>query len=224
MRDGSELHRLTEMKPYDQDMFNRLYKSCRPLIKNLVNQVDTKRLGVTKDLVTSYFWDKFLYVFNKYQGEYTENRLKATLLSSLSTFKNKLLRSAYGEKAEFNQSMTSFEVLFDNSKELLDDSEETRNKEYYYNQLHEYIKKNLTPDEYLLFKTLLDPPEYILERLQETRGKISSLILIDFFRLPRTVKSEGIIRNMRRKISSVIEQAKVDLGHQDIHKIKTGEE
>ena len=67
MRDGSELHRLTEMKPYDQDMFNRLYKSCRPLIKNLVNQVDTKRLGVTKDLVTSYFWDKFLYVFNKYQ-------------------------------------------------------------------------------------------------------------------------------------------------------------
>ena len=25
---GSELHRLTELKPYDEDLFNRLYKTC----------------------------------------------------------------------------------------------------------------------------------------------------------------------------------------------------
>ena len=26
---GSELHRLTELKPYDEDLFNRLYKTCK---------------------------------------------------------------------------------------------------------------------------------------------------------------------------------------------------
>ena len=126
---GSELHRLTELKPYDEDLFNRLYKTCKPLIRRLVRGIDSRRFNVTPDIINSFFWDKFLYVFNKYQSEYDEERLKATLLSSLQTFKSKLLRNAYTKQAEFNQELTSFEVLFDNNKELLDDSEETRIKE-----------------------------------------------------------------------------------------------
>ena len=39
---GSELHRLTELKPYDEDLFNRLYKTCKPLIRRLVRGVDSR--------------------------------------------------------------------------------------------------------------------------------------------------------------------------------------
>ena len=92
---GSELHRLTELKPYDEDLFNRLYKTCKPLIRRLTRGVDSRRFNLTPDIINSFFWDKFLYVFNKYQDEYDEERLKATLLSSLQTYKSKLLRNAY---------------------------------------------------------------------------------------------------------------------------------
>ena len=67
---GSELHRLTELKPYDEDLFNRLYKTCKPLIRRLVRGIDSRRFNVTPDIINSFFWDKFLYVFNKYQSEY----------------------------------------------------------------------------------------------------------------------------------------------------------
>ena len=119
---GSELHRLTELKPYDEDLFNRLYKTCKPLIRRLVRGIDSRRFNVTPDIINSFFWDKFLYVFNKYQSEYDEERLKATLLSSLQTFKSKLLRNAYTKQAEFNQRKISPirlpKVLIRNCKQI----------------------------------------------------------------------------------------------------------
>ena len=32
---GSELHRLKPMQEYDEATFNRLYKVCKPVIRNL---------------------------------------------------------------------------------------------------------------------------------------------------------------------------------------------
>lgn len=84
---GSELHRLKPMKDYDEATFNRLYKVCKPVIKNLTRQIDYKRFNLTPDIIQSYFWDKMLFVFNKYYGECTEEHLKARILASLSTFK-----------------------------------------------------------------------------------------------------------------------------------------
>lgn len=214
MRDhhnGSELHRLTELKPYDQEMFNRLYKTCKPLIRKLVKGVDSRRFNVSPDIIQSYFWDKFLFVFNKYQDKYNEERLKAALLSSLQTFKSKLLRNAYTNQAEFNQGLTSFEVLFDNNKELLDDSEETAIKEEQSQRFHEYMKKHLTPDEYLVLKIQLDPPQWFIPRINESHGKLSVLHLIDYFELPRDKASVIFFSNIRKKIAATLEQAKIDL-------------
>ena len=123
---GSELHRLKPMQEYDEATFNRLYKVCKPVIRNLTRQIDYKRFNLTPDIIQSYFWDKMLFVFNKYYGECTEEHLKARILASLSTFKNKLLRSAYGEQAEYNQSLFKLDDLFDNDKELEDDTEEEK--------------------------------------------------------------------------------------------------
>ena len=187
---GSELHRLTELKPYDEDLFNRLYKTCKPLIRRLTRGVDSRRFNLTPDIINSFFWDKFLYVFNKYQDEYDEERLKATLLSSLQTYKSKLLRNAYTKQAEFNQELTSFEVLFDNNKELLDDSDETRIKEEQSQRFHQYMKEHLTPDEYLVMQILH---------------------LIDYFELPRDKFAVNMFSRMRKTIQKVLEQAAVDL-------------
>ena len=123
---GSELHRLKPMQDYDEAMFNRLYKVCKPVIRNLTKQIDYKRFNLTPDIISSYFWDKMLFVFNKYYGTCSEEHLKARILSSLATFKNKLLRFAYGEIAEYNQNLFKLEDLFDNDKELEDDDEEVK--------------------------------------------------------------------------------------------------
>ena len=158
---GSELHRLKPMQDYDEAMFNRLYKVCKPVIRNLTKQIDYKRFNLTPDIISSYFWDKMLFVFNKYYGTCSEEHLKARILSSLATFKNKLLRFAYGEIAEYNQNLFKLEDLFDNDKELEDDDEEVKAKEEMLELLYDYMKEKLSPDAYMVFEVLLTPPPYI---------------------------------------------------------------
>lgn len=208
---GSELHRLTELKPYDQDLFNRMYKTCKPLIRRLTRGVDSRRFNVSQDIIQSYFWDKFLYVFNKYQDKYDEERLKATILSSLQTFKSKLLRNAYTKQAEFNQELTSLENLFDNNKELLDDSEESRIKEEQSIEFHKYMKEHLTQDEYLVMQIQLDPPKWFEDKIKESHGKLSILHLIDYFELPRDKTSINFFSRIRKNIQKTLEQASIDL-------------
>lgn len=208
---GSELHRLTELKPYDQDLFNRMYKTCKPLIRRLTKGVDSRRFNVSQDIIQSYFWDKFLYVFNKYQDKYDEERLKATILSSLQTFKSKLLRNAYTKQAEFNQELTSLENLFDNNKELLDDSEESRIKEEQSIKFHKYMKEHLTQDEYLVMQIQLDPPKWFEDKIKESHGKLSILHLIDYFELPRDKTSINFFSRIRKNIQKTLEQASIDL-------------
>mgnify|MGYP005609983725 FL=1 len=101
-----------------------------------------------------------MFVYYKYQDKYDDNRLKATILSSLSVYKNKLLRNAYTQKAEFNQDLTSFEDLYEDSKEFIDDDDEVNYKESLSIQFNDYLKEHLTEDEYLLFRTELNPPPF----------------------------------------------------------------
>ena len=211
MSNGSELHRLKPMQSYDADLFNKLYKNMKPLIKKLSRNVDAKRFNVTPDIIQSYFYDKFLYVFNKYQGEYEEERLKATILSSLSTFKNRLLRNAYTEQAEYNQSLAKLDDLFDDSKELIDSSEEDILKEERYEMLYSYMKKHLSPDAYLIFQVQLNPPPFIAEQLKTSNSKVSTMLLLDFFELPRTKTNSNWISNIRKDIEYYTEKAKEDL-------------
>jgi hypothetical protein len=92
---GSEIHRLKPMQEnYDKETFDRMYKICKPVIRRLTKQIDNRRFNVTPDIISSYFWDKMLFVFNKYYGTCEEEHLKARILASLSTFKNHLLRTA----------------------------------------------------------------------------------------------------------------------------------
>lgn len=208
---GCEIHRLKEFGEYDRDQFDRLYKVCKPLVRNLSRNIDCKRYNVSRDIIQSYFWDKFMFVYSKYHQKYDEERLKATLLSSLQTYKNKLLRNAYTPQAEFNQELTSFEVLYDGSKEFHDDTDETRYKEDLSKRFHQFMKDNLTDDEYLLFITELNPPPFFKERMEESHGKLSILHIIDYFELPRDRKSQTKISEMRHNIKNTLKRAGQEL-------------
>jgi hypothetical protein len=205
---GSEIHRIKEFTDYNRDQFEKLYKLCRPLVRNLSRSIDSRRFNVSQDIIQSYFWDKFLYVYNKYQHKYDEERLKATLLTSLQVFKNKLLRNAYTKQAEFNQELTSLDILFDNNKEYLDDTEDTEYKQELSDRFNQFMMDNLTPDEYLVFRIELDPPPFFTERIIQSHGKLSILHLVDFFELPRNGKSQTILTNMRKHIKETLEKAK----------------
>ena len=208
---GSELHRLKTMQEnYDQQMFLRLYKVCKPVIRNLTKQIDYKRYNLTPDIISSYFWDKMLYVFNKYYGTCSEEHLKARILASLSTFKNKLLRSAYGEQAEYNQSLFKLDDLFDNDKELEDDSEEEKAKSEMLDMMYKYMKDKLSPDAYLLFEVLLTPPPFIKERLGDST-RITNIMLIEFFEMPKTNDSMRYISELRQDIQYWEDRAKEEL-------------
>lgn len=208
---GSELHRLKTMQEnYDQQMFLRLYKVCKPVIRNLTKQIDYKRYNLTPDIISSYFWDKMLYVFNKYYGTCSEEHLKARILASLSTFKNKLLRSAYGEQAEYNQALFKLDDLFDNDKELEDDSEEEKAKSEMLDMMYNYMKEHLSMDAYMIFEVLLTPPPYIKERVKDN-GRITNLLLVEFFDMPKTNSSVKYISELRSDIQYWEDRAKEEL-------------
>lgn len=208
---GSELHRLKTMQEnYDQQMFLRLYKVCKPVIRNLTKQIDYKRYNLTPDIISSYFWDKMLYVFNKYYSTCSEEHLKARILASLSTFKNKLLRSAYGEQAEYNQSLFKLDDLFDNDKELEDDSEEEKAKSEMLEMMYSYMKDRLSIDAYMVFEVLLTPPPYIKERIKDS-GRITNGLLVEFFDMPKTNSSVKYISELRSDIQYWEDRAKEEL-------------
>ena len=220
---GSEIHRLQPMKEgYDIDLFNKLYKVCKPVIKNLSKQIDHRRFNLTPDIITSYFWDKMIFVFNKYYGTCSENILQAKILSALSTFKNKLLRSAYGDMAKFNQHLSKLEDLFDDSKEDTNNSSILDDDTNEYTQklsdiLNDYMKKNLTSDELLIYEIMYNPPKYIQERVDKSKsGKITNLIIIDFFELPRDVTSNKYISQCRSNVKYWLDRAKYDLRNTSI--------
>ena len=151
-----------------------------------------------------------LFVFNKYYGTCSEEHLKARILSSLATFKNKLLRFAYGEIAEYNQNLFKLEDLFDNDKELEDDDEEVKAKEKMLELLYKYMKEKLSPDAYMVFEVLLTPPPYIKERIKDGE-RITNIMLVEFFDMPRTKKSVKYIGELKQDILYWEEKAKEEL-------------
>ena len=76
------------------------------------------------------------------------------------------------------------------------------------NMLHEYMREKLTPDEYLIFVTELDPPMFLKEKMKEAHGKLSTLNLIEYFELPKTQRAADYISNMRTHIKNTIKEAK----------------
>lgn len=209
--DGSEIHRLKPMqKGYDVELFNKLFKLVQPVIRNLVRGIDIRRFNITQDILTSQFYDKMLFVFNKYYDTVDEEHLKANILRALSTYKNHLLKYAYSDKASFNQNLRSFEDLFDDSKEdLSDEDDSTKVKNYMFDMLNDYMNNHLSIDAKLIWEVTITPPPYI--EINTKYGRITNTLLAEFFDLPKNRASVRYIGELREEIKLTLEQAKKDL-------------
>lgn len=197
-----EIDRIKEFKSYDVDMFNRLYKQCKPLIKSLVYTIDSKRLGVDKDIIKSYFDDKFMFVFSKWGKVHDEKRLKILMLSSLQNFKNRLLRMAYTNSSEFYLGQVSIDDSYDMLSSIPD--EDTDNKERL-EIIFEYMKTNLSPEALLLFTIELYPPEWFIDRVDNINSynkfiKFSNYMYLEYFELPKTKTYSKYISSIKNEI------------------------
>ena len=102
------------------------------------------------------------------------------------------------------------EDLFDNDKELEDDDEEVKAKEEMLELLYKYMKEKLSPDAYMVFEVLLTPPPYIKERIKDGE-RITNIMLVEFFDMPRTKKSVKYIGELKQDILYWEEKAKEEL-------------
>lgn len=212
---GPELHRIKPLEKYDEKIFAKLYKLCKPVIKNLVKQIDCRRYNVSKDVINSYFWDKMLFLFNRYYEESEGNVefLKAHILRGLSTYKYHLLQEAYSERAEYFQSLTSLDELYDNNKEDITIYDDSQYKEELLNILYKYMNKHLSPDAMLIFECLMTPSDFLLEKTDNGRVRITNSMLAEFFNLPKAKSSIQYISDLRHDVEYWEHRAIEELSH-----------
>ena len=212
---GPELHRIKPLETYDVEVFNKLYRICKPVIKNLVKQIDCRRYNVSKDVISSYFWDKMLFLFNRYyeESEGDIEFLKAHVLKGLQTYKYHLLQEAYSERSEYFQGLVSLYESNGNRECVGDEDEEDTHKEEMLKNLYEYMNNHLSPDAMLIFECLMTPIDFFLKRTNQGTSRITNQMFVEFFELPVTKSSMQYISELRQDVLYWEQRAMEDLKH-----------
>lgn len=210
-----EEHRLKPMKEgYDENLFNQLYRDTSGLRKALAYQIDSRRFGVDYNEILSWFDVKFIFAFNKYYGEMSNDMLRGHIINSLKTFKYRIMKEAYLKKNEQYQNRLSIDdtEVFEN----LISQKETGEEEAQNKLLSEaltYLKTSISDDAYFILELQLDPPQYILNKLEDLDNpKVSSIpneILADYLGLIPNTKVISYIKDLKREIKFGIESARV---------------
>ena len=203
-----EIHRLTPMKSdYPVDLFNELHKETKQLRKTLSYQIDARRYGVTRDIIESWFDDKFLFVFNKHFQNMEREILKATLINSLRNFKMRILRKAYSEEGEFYNTSVTLDGEFDLINTIRDDREfddDNRSK-----LLDDYMRKHLSDNAYIIFRIQIDVPPYITSRLANNNSRITNDLIIEYLDINKGSYDKSIryVKNLKKEINKYIKLA-----------------
>jgi hypothetical protein len=202
-----EIHRLKPMKEgYDEKLFNQLYKETEPLRRLLTYQIDSRRYGVTPDIIKSWFDDKFIFVFNKYYGDITEGQLKGRIINALKTFKFRMLRKAYSKNNIYLN-----EVRLDGEHGLINIiplEEEITNHQLFLELALSYLKKNLCDDAFLVLEIELNPPHFILDKLNTSKTKIPAKLIAEYLDLESTRDSSLYINDLRSEVQYWVQEAK----------------
>lgn len=201
-----EIHRLKQMKDgYPEQLFNSLYNSTSELRKSLAYQIDNRRYGVTKDIILSWFDDKFIFVFNKYYDTMDEDTLRGFIINSLRTFKMRILRKAYSHDSEFYISHVELEGDSNNINRIkeeapLDDNDLER--------VITFLKSKLSKEAFTVLQIQLNPPPYILSKLKKSNSHIPNNLILEYLNLVSTPSNKRFISNVRKEIEEVIGSAK----------------
>lgn len=202
-----EIHRLKEMQSdYDVKLFNKLYKEIQPLRNSLVFQIDSRRYGVTPDIIRSWFDDKFIFVFNKYYGKLPNEVLKGFIINALKTFKFRVLRNAYAKHNLYRD-----EIHLEDQENLINiipSEEEINNHDLFMELALAFLEKNISEDAFTILNLELNPPPYILKRIKSTSTKIPSHLLAEYLDLENNSDNIFYINQLRKEINLGIEKAK----------------
>jgi len=203
-----EEHRLKEMGTYDESRFNRLYKSMTPLKRKLASNISYQRLGLEYKDILAEFDIKFLFAYHKYQS-FDENKLQAHLIRALQFYKCRILREIYKEK----NSSTKVEINDQTEYEhgLIDTSIED-SKAYQLETAIDWINKNLSPDGRKVFVTELNPPAYIINKLQiggrKVINHIPASLVCEYLGWENTQAQLNRISDLRKEIRYTVQLAR----------------
>ena len=193
-------------KDYDEDLFCKLYRETEGLRNNLTYQIDSRRFGVTPDIIKSWFDDKFIFVFNKYYDDIGHDQLKAYLINALRTFKLRMLRKAYSKNNIYLN-----EVYLEGEQGLINiipQKDEVSEYDIFLELALKYLKKNLTDDAYLILEIQLNPPPFILSKINNPKTKIPAKLIAEYLELEPSKESTGYISDLRNEINYWTVQAK----------------
>lgn len=201
---------------YPQDLFNKLYEETHNLRKSLAYQIDSRRYGVTNDIILSWFDDKFIFVFNKHFDNKEPDILKGFIINSLKTFKYRILRKAYSGEGDFYNSLIELEGENELINIIPDRSFETT-QDIFYNLALEYMKEKLSENAYVLFQVQLDPPPYILDRINNYNSRVSNSLLAEYLglELETEKKTERYIKNLKKEINTSLKKAREFFDNKD---------
>lgn len=194
---------------YDKEMFNRLYAKTEALRHKLARQIDPRRFGLPYDEIYSFFNVKFIYVFNKYYGE-PENILQAKLINAMQNFKQRILRKAY--TLNHTQNIVAVEELVYFEDSLREEHPENVDRDFYYNKIMTFMRSHLSDNAFVLFEVQLNPPPYIINRINP--GKESNLqripddVLLEYFSLGLSDKAYKYLHQLKKEIRNAVNYAK----------------
>lgn len=206
-----EIHRLEPMKEgYNEKLFNDLYKETKALRKSLASQIDHRRYNVSPDIVLSWFDDKFIHVFNKYADEKDPNILKGYIINSLRTFKYRVLRVAYQKEGEFYNSFVSNDLEDFDILDTIPDTDPEEIHSIFYETMMEYMRNHLTDNAYLVLQLQLNPPPYIVSRLEKNNSRIPNELIIEFLDMEYDDYSDAdnYVNILKREINQAVKSAK----------------
>jgi len=211
-----EIHRLISMQPgYDKELFNRIYKETENLRKSLTFQIDPRRYGVTKDIIESWFDDKFIFVFNKYYSKVNNDVLKGMIINALKVFKFRVLRKAY---SKFN--IYEHSVSLDGELSLINIiplNEELTDHELFLEMAIKYLKSNLCDDAFLILNLELNPPPYILYKIKSPKTKIPAKLIAEYLDMEKSKDSISYVNDLRSEINFWVNQARVHFNKKICH-------
>ncbi len=201
-----EVHRLKPMqKDYDEQLFNELYRKTQGLRNSLVYQIDARRFGVTSSEILSWFDDKFIFVFNKYYGQHSNEVLLGYIINSLKQFKNRILRKAYQENI-YENIIRWDEIDLIN---IIPDKNESSDREVLINLITAFFEKRLSKEAYLVFSVELNPPPYIINRIKNSNSRVPAWLIAEYLGWPDSKYTLKLINKFRKEVEKTILEAKV---------------
>jgi hypothetical protein len=208
-----EENRLTTMAiGYDEKLFNRLYKETEPLRRKLAGQIDARRFGLFYDDILSMFDIKFIFAFNKHwQRKDPPEKIKAIILNSLANFKCRILKAAYTHK--FSQSITSLDGMLGDYEDLFPDNSPQENTQL--DKALKFMKNNLSENAFTLLEIQLNPPPFILNKINVSKDKplqkIPDHLILDYFGLGCNNNSQKYLGRLKKEIRNAVHYARISL-------------